>query len=165
MAYSCVISAWFFSKNLQLSTGKTLYSETLGIQAGGVLKVLNVKRFLNSSQHIDSSRWIGLTVKLAVLAKPALVGKERLEALQSFLASAIEGKGKTVFISGEAGAGKTRLVTEFLKSAKKRDVAVLAGWCLSNATVPISPSSKRSTPTSLGNLPKEPNSQQTLQDG
>jgi predicted ATPase len=50
-----------------------------------------------------------------VLGEPVLVGREReLEALDSFLNSAVEGKGKTVFISGETGSGKTRLTREFL---------------------------------------------------
>ena len=49
------------------------------------------------------------------------------------------GRGITVFISGEAGCGKTRLTKEFLEIAKKREITVLTGWCLSNATVPYFP--------------------------
>jgi KaiC/GvpD/RAD55 family RecA-like ATPase/tetratricopeptide (TPR) repeat protein len=79
-------------------------------------------------------------LKTGVLAEPVLVGREReLEALESFLNLAVEGKGKTVFISGEAGSGKTRLVTEFLNMAKKQGVTILTGWCLSNAAVPYFP--------------------------
>ena len=75
-----------------------------------------------------------------VLAEPVLVGREHeLEELHSFLNSAINGKGTTVFVSGEAGAGKTRLVTEFLKQARKQEVTILTGWCLSNAAVPYFP--------------------------
>jgi DNA-binding NtrC family response regulator len=41
-----------------------------------------------------------------MLAEPILVGREReLEELQRYLDSAVEGKGSTVFISGEAGSG------------------------------------------------------------
>jgi predicted ATPase len=66
--------------------------------------------------------------KLGVLAEPVLVGREKeLEELQSLLNSAVEGKGKTVFVLGEAGSGKTRLAREFLNAAVKRDVAVMAG--------------------------------------
>ena len=79
-------------------------------------------------------------MKSDVLAEPVLVGREReLEELESFLNSAAEGKGKTVFISGEAGSGKTRLTREFLNAAKKKGVAVMAGWCLSDAAVPYFP--------------------------
>jgi predicted ATPase len=55
------------------------------------------------------------------------------------LDSAIEGKGTTVFISGEAGSGKTRLLTEFLKIAKQKQLTVVSGWCLSDAAIPYFP--------------------------
>jgi predicted ATPase len=49
-------------------------------------------------------------LKPGILAEPVLVGREReLEELRRYLDSAIEGKGSTVFISGEAGNGKTRI--------------------------------------------------------
>ena len=80
------------------------------------------------------------SLKAGVLAEPVLVGREReLEELQRCLDSAIEGRGSTVFISGEAGSGKTSLTNEFLKQARKKDVTVLSGWCLSNAAVPYFP--------------------------
>jgi len=79
-------------------------------------------------------------LKSRILADPVLVGREHeLEELQSFLNSAIAGKGTTVFVSGEAGAGKTRLINEFLNQAKKQEVTILTGWCLSNAAVPYFP--------------------------
>jgi tetratricopeptide (TPR) repeat protein len=75
-----------------------------------------------------------------VLAEPVLVGREReLEELQRYLRLATEGKGTTVFVSGEAGCGKTRLIAEFLELAKKKDILILAGWCLSNAAQPYFP--------------------------
>ncbi len=75
-----------------------------------------------------------------VLAEPALVGRENeLQDLQSFLNSAVSGKGRTVFISGEAGSGKSRLAREFLGAATRKGVKVLTGWCLSNAAVPYFP--------------------------
>jgi tetratricopeptide (TPR) repeat protein len=76
---------------------------------------------------------------LAVLPEPVLVGREEeLEELQRSLDSVLSGKGKTVFISGEAGSGKTRLTNEFLNIARKR-VTVLFGWCLSNTRLPFFP--------------------------
>ena len=76
-----------------------------------------------------------------VLAEPVLAGREReLEELQALLNLAVEGKGTTVFISGEAGSGKTRLIKEFLSNAKqKQDLTTLTGCCLSNAAVPYYP--------------------------
>jgi tetratricopeptide (TPR) repeat protein/KaiC/GvpD/RAD55 family RecA-like ATPase len=79
-------------------------------------------------------------LKAGVLAEPVLVGREReLEELESFLNSTVEGKGKTIFVSGEAGSGKTRLTREFLNAARKRGIAVMSGWCLSDAAAPYFP--------------------------
>ena len=79
-------------------------------------------------------------LKPVALAEPILVGREReLEELKLYLKLAIEGKGTTIFVSGEAGAGKTRLLTEFLKIAEEEGITVLTGWCLSNAAVPYFP--------------------------
>ena len=66
-------------------------------------------------------------------------GEKELEELGAFLNSTSEGKGKTVFIVGEAGSGKTRLIHEFLKGAKERGIGVLIGWCLSDAATPYFP--------------------------
>jgi tetratricopeptide (TPR) repeat protein/KaiC/GvpD/RAD55 family RecA-like ATPase len=75
-----------------------------------------------------------------VLAEPDLVGREyELKELQQCLDSAAEGKGTTVFISGEAGSGKTRLVHGFLDTTKDRDINLLQSGCLSDITVPYFP--------------------------
>lgn len=80
------------------------------------------------------------SAKSVVLAEPVLAGREReFEELQRHLDLALEGNGATVFVSGEAGSGKTRLANEFLNVVKKKGVTVLAGWCLSNAAVPYFP--------------------------
>ena len=70
-----------------------------------------------------------------------LVGREReLDELQHSLELAGDGKGRTVFISAEAGVGKTRLLQEFINCAKgDKNIVVLSGWCLFNAGVPYFP--------------------------
>ena len=80
-------------------------------------------------------------MKSEFLADPVLVGRiSELEELQHHLDLAVQGKGGTVFVSGEAGSGKTRLVKEFLGSSKqKREINGLSGWCLSNSGVPYFP--------------------------
>jgi tetratricopeptide (TPR) repeat protein len=79
-------------------------------------------------------------VKLVVLSEPVLVGREEeLEELQRSLDSVLLGKGKTIFISGEAGSGKTRLTNEFLNITRKREITILFGWCLSNTSLPFFP--------------------------
>ncbi len=73
-----------------------------------------------------------------ILLQPVLVGREReIGELRRHLEMAIEGKGRTVFISAEAGIGKTRLVQEFLNDAKHEDTISITGWCLFNAKSPI----------------------------
>jgi len=75
-----------------------------------------------------------------ILTEPIFVGREQeLKKLMRTLEQIIAGKGSTLIISGEAGSGKTRLITEFLKIAKKKDVSVLAGWCLSDVPIPYFP--------------------------
>jgi len=58
------------------------------------------------------------------------------------LDSALSGKGTTVFVYGEAGVGKTRLVNEFLNFAKTMGAEILSGWCLSEAAIPYFPFSE-----------------------
>ncbi len=79
-------------------------------------------------------------LKAGVLAEPVLVGREReLGELMQSLDSVFDGKGTTVFVSGEAGSGKTRLVNEFLSMVKEKEIAVLLSWCLSDLAVPYFP--------------------------
>jgi tetratricopeptide (TPR) repeat protein len=74
------------------------------------------------------------------LSSPVLVGRSNeLSALFGALDLAIKANGHTIFVSGEAGSGKTRLVNEFVEAARKREINILSGWCLSNAGVPYFP--------------------------
>jgi pentatricopeptide repeat protein len=75
------------------------------------------------------------------LAEPALVGRDReLRELQHFLELVTEGRGKTVFISAEAGMGKTRVLRDFLQNAsKQKNIVTLSGWCLVNSGIPYFP--------------------------
>jgi tetratricopeptide (TPR) repeat protein len=75
-----------------------------------------------------------------ILAEPIFVGREQeLEDLTQLLKRTIAGKGSTIFISGEAGSGKTRLINEFLDIIQQREITILSGWCLSNAALPYFP--------------------------
>lgn len=57
--------------------------------------------------------------------------EEELAGLENFLRRALSGQGQVCFVSGEAGAGKTALVNEFVRRASQRAVGVLTaiGTC------------------------------------
>jgi len=79
-------------------------------------------------------------LKAVLLAEPHFSGRDReLKILENHLELASHGKGTTVFISGEAGVGKTRLVNEFITCVKKENVSIIAGYCLGRSTVPYFP--------------------------
>jgi len=80
-------------------------------------------------------------LKSRIFQEPPLVGREKeFEELFSVFKSAVQGKGATVFVCGEAGSGKTKLVTDFLLAAeRKAAIITLKGWCLSDAGIPYFP--------------------------
>ncbi|MDH5664427.1 MAG: AAA family ATPase, partial [Candidatus Bathyarchaeota archaeon] len=71
---------------------------------------------------------------------PRMVGRDKeLDQLKGFLRAAIDGKGNTVLVSGEAGIGKTRLVKELEAYAESLGVKVLEGRCLYESPTPFLP--------------------------
>ncbi len=75
-----------------------------------------------------------------VIKKPELIGRdEDLLKLKKSLENAFDGNGSTVFIAGEAGIGKTRLVSELKKIAEEKDVDIIQGWCLAESLEPLMP--------------------------
>jgi predicted ATPase len=61
---------------------------------------------------------------------PVIIGREtEREALCWLIARAKEGQGGVVLVSGEAGIGKSRLVTEAKASAAAQDFFLLQGNC------------------------------------
>ena len=66
------------------------------------------------------------------VSPPSFVGREReLAQLDRYLDVALAGQGRVVFVTGEAGSGKTVLVGEFTRRAMAAhsDLAVAAGRC------------------------------------
>jgi predicted ATPase len=63
-----------------------------------------------------------------VVRCPVVVGRDgELAALAEVFGQAASGPGVCVVVTGEAGVGKTRLVTEAAGRARERGQAVLAG--------------------------------------
>jgi tetratricopeptide (TPR) repeat protein len=69
------------------------------------------------------------------------VGREReLVSLHAHLARVEGGQGQVVGIVGELGMGKSRLLAEFCRSLREKQVAYLEGHCLSySSTIPYQP--------------------------
>lgn len=67
---------------------------------------------------------------LARVLCPTLVGREpELSALEDALLSALRGDGGVVIVGGEAGMGKTRLVSALAARARRLGCNVLSGGC------------------------------------
>jgi tetratricopeptide (TPR) repeat protein len=66
----------------------------------------------------------------AAIGRTTFVGREQECArLRGFLQQALDGSGRIVMISGDAGVGKTRLATEVAAQAWRSGVRMLAGKC------------------------------------
>ncbi len=67
---------------------------------------------------------------LARVLCPTLIGREtELSALEDALLAALRGDGGVVIVGGEAGMGKTRLVTELSARAQRLRCVVMSGAC------------------------------------
>ncbi len=73
-----------------------------------------------------------------VTRQPApIFGREREQSrLRELLDQAISGQGSLVLVSGEAGIGKTTLVTDLTRQAEDDGVLVLSGGCYDLTTTP-----------------------------
>ncbi len=70
---------------------------------------------------------------------PPLVGREKeLATLKTRVNRAFQGRGGLVFLRGEAGVGKTRLVNELKKYCESSGILFLSGKC-DSPTIPYSP--------------------------
>lgn len=65
------------------------------------------------------------------VSSPQFVGRrEELAALEAAVARAHEGSGSVVLVAGEAGMGKSRLISELAERAERNGMTVVVGECL-----------------------------------
>jgi DNA-binding SARP family transcriptional activator/RecA/RadA recombinase len=85
-----------------------------------------------SSIHVAGEPPPFLREKVVGVERPIFVAREReVEQLGSFLELALAGQGRVLFVTGEAGSGKTALIQEFVRRAQQAhdDVAAASGNC------------------------------------
>jgi DNA-binding SARP family transcriptional activator len=118
----------------------------LGLEPGEMLRQLE-RRILTHDPTLDPTRQGLLADERAPLPGPLVpespfpfVGRDReLVTLREALARAERGEGGMVLITGEPGAGKTRLVREFAHEAAGRGALVLYGVSDAVVSTPYQP--------------------------
>ena len=76
------------------------------------------------------------------VSSPVLIGRSvEFERLRAALRGAREGRSSTIVVAGEAGVGKTRLISEFADFADRDGAVVLTGGCivLGDGSLPYAP--------------------------
>lgn len=83
-----------------------------------------------TGEEMDIGPTVRPSPRQASLQVPPLVGRDHeLGLLLAAWQEAVAGHGRTILVSGEAGVGKTRLVTELAQSTGWRDGLALWGCC------------------------------------
>ena len=80
--------------------------------------------------------------ELGRVSSPRFIGRrDELTVLEAALARAREGWGSLVFVGGDAGVGKSRLISELAGRAERAEMMVAVGECLSlgHAELPYAP--------------------------
>jgi len=70
--------------------------------------------------------------------KTTMVGRQaELDVLKGALEEALGGHGRTLFLAGEAGIGKTRMLDELRDLARQRGAKVMSGTCFAENLTPF----------------------------
>ena len=79
----------------------------------------------------DSGSWLAEKPGRDYLYRPRFVGREQsIKELQSHIRRAHEGENRCVFLRGESGVGKTRVIQELARNLENAGVRVFTGECL-----------------------------------
>jgi len=82
---------------------------------------------------------VGLPSPEPIWARPLVDREDELGTLKTRLDDVLRGEGSLVFVTGEAGIGKTRLLMEVKAYAKLRGALFLVGNCYREGAVPYRP--------------------------
>jgi len=95
---------------------------------------------VGSSESGDAAGQIPLPPLLTLDGAVPLVARaEPWSELEAAWAATTSGARRVVLVAGEAGAGKTRLLTEFARTLHERGAGVLYGTCSEEQTMPYQP--------------------------
>ena len=79
----------------------------------------------------DAGDWLTRWPARNYLYRPRFVGREgNLELLRKYLLRAHSGEDRCIFVRGESGVGKTRLILELARRLERDDMQVFSGECL-----------------------------------
>jgi tetratricopeptide (TPR) repeat protein len=81
----------------------------------------------------------GAGARPAIGLGPFVEREDELADLRRSVEDAIGGRGGLVLVSGEAGAGKTRLTQEVDAEAERRGMRILVGHCVEQGSIPYLP--------------------------
>jgi len=132
---------------------RTALASELGLDPGPALKSLQLEileqaasldmsQSASGSRDVESAAAIGAPMPIRLLPYgPSVFADRRRErrALAEVLSEAASLGPRAVFVTGEPGIGKTRLVSEFAEQARADGVLVLAGRCDDGLSLPYQP--------------------------
>lgn len=117
----------YVSDDVRAAAGETFIWEDLaGFSVKGKSGVIVAHELTGSLERASRRR---IRYELPLVGRRAELG-----VLDRALETALGGEGRIVGIAAEAGMGKSRLVAEFVRSARRRGIAVAFGECQSFGT-------------------------------
>ena len=99
---------------VQYETCRQRLNEELGVEPGRATQALY--QAIREGQLVAATRR-GTTLEAPVPSTPLLAREEELARLEQFLGEVLAGQGRVVFVTGEAGSGKTALWRAFARRA------------------------------------------------
>jgi parallel beta-helix repeat protein len=105
-----------------------------------IIIFLILTRYKSSAAAAQKSKTLNGSPEYILNPSPKMIGRDsEMNLLESCLNNVKENNGKTIFISGETGIGKTRLLNEIKLVAKKKKFQILSSNCTYESLTPFQP--------------------------